>query len=80
MFMSLSKTLAKFGGFRLGLGIRITKKNALFMSLVVLFVSVMQMCWYMMILCFWMVYAVMYGLWKCVTLPFRLLKGKGGCR
>ena len=80
MFMSLSKTLAKFGGFRLGLGIRITKKNAPVMLFVWLFVCIFQMMWYTLVLCFWMVYAVMYGLWKCVKLPFKLLKGKGGQR
>ena len=74
MFLSLSKTLAKFGGFRLGLGIRITKKNALVMSFVLLFVLMFQAMWYMMVVCFWLMYAVMYGMWQCVKLPFRLLR------
>ena len=28
MFLSFSKTIAKFGGFRIGIGTRVSKKNA----------------------------------------------------
>lgn len=70
MFVSLSRTLRKFGGARLGLGIRITAKNALWMSLIVLFVCMFQLAWYMVLLCFWLVYAVCYGLLWCIKKPF----------
>ena len=50
MFLSLSKTLARFGGFRLGLGLRLTKKNAIWMLFLVMFVYLLQAMWYMMIL------------------------------
>lgn len=60
MFISFSKTLARFGGFRLGLGMRMTKKNAIWMLFVLMFVCIFKMMWYMMILCFWLMYAMIY--------------------
>lgn len=66
MFISFSKTLVKFGGFRLGCGIRITKKNALWMSLVYLFVLCFQLMWYGVVLAFWLMYAFFYGVYWCV--------------
>lgn len=63
MFFSLSKTISKFGGFRLGVGIRITKNNVLWMSLIVLFINIFKLMWYAVILCFWLIYAVFYGIY-----------------
>ena len=77
MFLSLSKTLARFGGMRLGLGIRITKKNALIMAFVYLFVLMFQLTWYMLVLCFWMVYAVCYGSYWCIKKIVQAIKGHG---
>lgn len=62
MFLSFSKTLAKFGGFRIGAGIRMTKKNAVWMLFALLFILIFQMMWYMMIFVFWIIYAMIYGL------------------
>ena len=75
MFLSLSKTFAKVGGFRFGAGIRITKKNAAYMSLVLLFVVSIQLCWYMLVLCFWVMYAILYLMWWIISSMFR-----GTCR
>ena len=66
MFISFSKTIARFGGFRLGIGMRLNKKNAIWMSLIVLFVAMFQLMWYMLILCGWMMYAVCYGIYWCI--------------
>ena len=66
MFISFSKTIARFGGFRLGVGMRLNKKNAIWMSLIVLFVAMFQLMWYMLILCGWMMYAVCYGIYWCI--------------
>ena len=66
MFLNLSKMLAKFGGVRLGLGIRITKKNAIWMLFVLMFVYMLQAMWYLLIVSFWLVYAVCYGCVWCV--------------
>ena len=57
MFLSLSKTLARFGGFRLGVGIRMTKKNTIGALFLIMFISILKMMWYLMIVCFWMIYA-----------------------
>lgn len=76
MFFSLSKTFAKFGGARFGLGIRMTKSNAAFMWLIVLFVSMFQLTWYMLILCFWLMYAMCYGIYWCIKKICRAAKHK----
>lgn len=76
MFIGLSKTFAKFGKFRIGAGLRITKSNALWMSIVLLFVWMFQLCWYMMVLCFWLMYAVCYGIYWCIKKLVTALKGK----
>jgi hypothetical protein len=62
MFISFSKMITKVGGFRLGLGLRITKNNIIWMSFIIMFVCILQLCWYMMIMMFWMVYAIVYGM------------------
>jgi hypothetical protein len=62
MFISFSKMLTKFGGFRLGLGLRITKNNIIWMSFIIMIVYMIQACWYLMILMFWLVYAIIYGM------------------
>lgn len=73
MHFTLSKAL-KLGGFRLGAGLRITKKNALWMPWVVMMVCVFQLCWYMMVLCFWVIYAVCYGMIWCIRGIFRAIR------
>ena len=66
MFISLSKTIARFGGFRLGIGMRLNKKNVIWLSLIVMFVAMFRLIWYMLLLCGWMVYAVCYGIYWCI--------------
>ena len=60
MFIGFSKTLARFGGFRIGLGLRLTKKNAIWMLFVLMLVYLFKAIWYLMILYFWLIYAVIY--------------------
>ena len=66
MFVGFSKTIAKFGGFRLGIGIRMNKKNAFWISLIIMFVAMFKLMWYMMILCGWLFYAICYGIIWCI--------------
>lgn len=74
MFVSFSKFAKKMGGIRFGLGLRITKRNALWMSLVVMFVCMLQACWYMMLICFWLMYIVIYGaVWLTKKIVNKLL-------
>lgn len=66
MFISLSKTMAKFGGVRLGVGMRMSKKNAPYVGIFVALLMMFKAMWYLMVVCFWMVYAVIYGVvWLC---------------
>ena len=66
MFISLSKTIARFGGFRLGIGMRLNKKNAMWMWLILFFVGMFQLMWGMMLICGWLIYAMFYGLYWCI--------------
>ena len=76
MFIGFSKTLARFGGFRLGVGMRITKKNAAWAAFIPLIIWCFQMMWYMIILSFWLMYATIYAIcWLLkkmfkISLPF----------
>jgi hypothetical protein len=74
MFIGFSKTLAKFGGFRLGVGMRVTKKNAAWAACIPLIIWFFQMIWYMIILSFWLMYAVFYGM---VWLFGKMFKSSG---
>lgn len=72
MFIGFSKTLAKFGGFRLGVGMRVTKNNMIWMSLLIMVVQLFKAVWYLMIIAFWVMYAMFYGLYWCIkkSIPF----------
>lgn len=72
MHISLSKAMKMCGG-RLGLGIRITKKNAAYMWVVLLIVVMVQLTIYMMIPCLWLIYAMMYGLVWCIVKLFKAI-------
>lgn len=76
MFLSLSKTMARFGGFRLGLGIRINKRNYIFALFIMMFVWLFKLMWYMLVLSFWMMYAVCYGLYWCIKKIVQAIKGR----
>lgn len=66
MFISLSHALTKYGGLRIGAGLRITSKNAIWMLFIWMFVLCFKMIWYMMILSFWCIYAICYGIGMCL--------------
>ena len=66
MFISLSKTIERFGGFRVGFRMRLNKKNAIWFSLIIMFIGIFKLMWYMMILCGWMMYAICFGLYWCI--------------
>lgn len=72
MFLSFSKTLAKVGGFRLG--IRMTKKNAAYMWMILLFVCMLKFMWYMLVLCLWIMYAMLYGIYWGIKRIFQASK------
>ena len=74
MFVSFAKFAKKMGGIRFGLGLRITKSNALWMCFLLMFVYMVQACWYMMLLCFWLLYIVIYGaVWLTKNIVNKLL-------
>ena len=61
MFISLSKTVARFGGIRLGVGMRMSKKNAPAFIVGILTYYFGLFIWYIMLFCFWMIYVMIYG-------------------
>lgn len=73
MFMSFSKTIAKVGGFRFGIGMRLTKSNALWYFLVLAVVYTCQLVWYGAVLAFWLMYALFYGIFIGTKKLFALL-------
>lgn len=62
MFLSLSKTMVKFGGVRLGVGMRMSKKNAPYLAIFAGIMLIFKFMWSMMIVCFWLMYALGYGI------------------
>ena len=80
MYIGFSKTIAKFGGFRLGVGMRMNKKNAAWMWLVILGVSLLKLMWYMMIVVGWLIYAMCYGTYWCVKKIVRACSKKKKAR
>ena len=65
MYVSLSKTIARFGGFRLSVGMRLNKKNSAWIGLLLLFVAMFQLMWYAVVLCGWLMYVMCYGFYYC---------------
>ena len=49
MFVTLTKTLKRMAGFRLGFGIRVNKRNAPLWCVALLFVGIFYLMWYMTI-------------------------------
>lgn len=80
MFLSLSKTLARFGGVRLGLGIRMNKRNSFLLLFIMMFVCLFKVCWYLMVVCFWLTYAVCYGGYLCVKKVVQAIKRKNASK
>ena len=76
MFLGFSKTMARFGKFRLGVGMRLSKKNAPYLFIILMFVWMFQLTWYMMVLCFWMMYAIGYGMYWIIKSIYQKIKGK----
>lgn len=76
MFISLSKTIARFGGFRLGIGMRLNKKNAIWAWLILFFIGIFQLMWAMILICGWSIYAMFYGLYWCIKKIIYVLSKK----
>ncbi len=75
MFIGLSKTIGKVGGFRIGIGQRITSKNAWWLIFAMVMYGMIKLAMYMVIASFWMIYAVFYGIWWCIKkLVFGIVK------
>ena len=74
MFIGLGKMIGK-SKIRVGAGMRITKKNAAWILVIMMFVWMFQLMWYMMVLCFWLMYAVCYGIYWCIKKLVTALKG-----
>lgn len=71
MFISFSKRLKSMSGFRLGVGLRLTKSNCWYFFFSLLLVGCFYLCWYSVIACGWMLYFILYGLYKIYYLMFK---------
>lgn len=74
MFIGLGKMIGK-SKIRIGAGMRITKKNAMYMWIVLLFYYIFLMMWYVLVFCFWLMYAVCYGFYALIRWIVRKVKG-----
>lgn len=63
MFISFSKTLAKFGNMRVGLGFRLTKKNFVWAIFIWFFICIFQLMYYSLIFALWLMYAFAYAMY-----------------
>ena len=62
MYIGLSKALGKVGKFRLFGGIRLTSTNILLLAIPLMFYYMIKLCVYMVVLCGWLIYAMIYGM------------------
>ena len=62
MFVGFTRRIKNASGFRLGLGMRVNKKNAIWLSFILLFVLMFQLMWKLMILTFWGMLWMFYGI------------------
>ena len=61
MFVSFSKRLKSMSGFRLGVGLRLTRRNCWYFLFVLVLVGCFYFCWYSVLACGWMLYGLFYG-------------------
>ena len=65
MFIGLSRTLGKVGRWRIGVGLRLTGTNFIWMSIILMFVYLFKAMIYMFVFAFWFAYALFYGMFWC---------------
>ena len=58
-----SKRLKSMSGFRLGVGLRLTRRNCWYFLFVLVLVGCFYFCWYSVLACGWMLYGLFYGLY-----------------
>ncbi len=71
MFIGFSKRLKAMGGFRLGVGLRLTKNNCWYFLFALLLYGCFYLCWYSVIACGWILYFMLYALYKIYYLMFK---------
>lgn len=70
MFVGFSQGLRRMGGFRIGAGLRLTRRNAMFMIWLLFFVAIIWLMWKMILLAGWGLYFMLYGLYLCYKYLF----------
>lgn len=63
MFVSFSKHLKSMGGFRLGVGLRLTRRNCWYFLFMLMLVGCFYICWYSVLACGWALYGLFYGIY-----------------
>ena len=71
MFITLSKRLKSMSGFRLRVGLRITKNNWWYFLFILLFVGCFYFCWWCFVGCCWLVYFIFYAIYKLYYFMFK---------
>ena len=76
MFVGFSQRLRRMGGLRIGAGLRLTRRNVLWMIWALFFVAIIWLMWKMIVLSGWLAYFMLYGLYLCYKYMFL---GAGWC-
>lgn len=71
MFISFSRRLKSMSGFRLGLGLRLTKSNCWYFLFALLLYGCFYLCLYCVIFCGWALYYILFGLYKVYYFIFK---------
>lgn len=71
MFVGFTKTLKRMSGFRLGIGVRVNKRNAALWCILMLFAALFYMMWYMIIGAGWLLYFMCYAIYKIYYFLFK---------
>lgn len=71
MFVSFTKTLKRMSGFRLGVGVRVNKRNAPLWCCAMLFAGMFYLIWYMIIGAGWLLYFMCYAIYKIYYYLFK---------
>ena len=70
MMVGLSKRMRWAAGLNIMAGVRITRRNALFMVWVVFFLAIMWLMWKMIVFAVWGMCYMFYGLFLCYKYMF----------
>ena len=74
MLVGMSKRLKRMGGFSILAGVRVTKRNAMWMVWAVFFLAMLWLMWKMLVLAGWGIYYMCLVIAWCCKIPIQKYK------